>query len=127
MTQVHYWPCVNCGKEILNDCGQKTIPRKYCDSCKIIRQRMRNRVTTKPGPINAICKQCSIAFTTKRSHTMYCSRLCNVRALRKTTLHKNCFECGKEIDGFGRRKYCSNKCKLIGFHRMAIQRLEMLP
>lgn len=121
MAQVQYWACHRCGREILNDCSQKTIPRKYCDDC---RDEMAGQKYKPSVILTKNCVYCGKEFTAKRSHAQYCSSLCNVRHKRKTVLTKTCIICNKNVVPFGRRKYCSSNCKLIGFHRMRLKRLE---
>lgn len=122
MTQVNYWPCKKCGKE-LNDCQQRGQPRLYCDDCRRESEALRNKIRKFH---KHVCIRCGKSFLSRRRNTQYCSQRCNMHALRNVRVKKNCVICNNNMIPFGKRKYCSNKCKLIGFYKMRLKSLGVI-
>jgi hypothetical protein len=120
--QPQIWRCKNqeC-TNLVSDVNQKTIPKEYCSvECReyVNRKKLNEKYKV------CTCEYCTRVFRSKKRGTRFCSPLCAVRKARGVKLHSKCEECDKPISIFGRKRFCSKRCKKLSYFKRKVGELS---
>lgn len=119
--QPQIWRCGNpeC-TNLISDVNQKTIPKTYCSTA--CRDTVNRKKFNQKHKMRT-CVICGCSLEGRNRKTKYCSTTCywKTRVKGKST----CSICSTEFELvlYGRKKYCSPKCNLVGRYVQVIKKL----
>jgi len=119
--QPQLWKCGNVScNNLVSDVNRKTNFKKYCSiECREFVNKEKRRLKLRP------CGFCSKEFIPKKKvTTRFCSPLCATRSSRGVIIHSRCTECLKQISIFGRKRFCSKRCKDLNYFKHRVEVLQ---